>query len=360
MTDDELDARLADAGARWREHNAEAAAIDLAAVASAAEDDTTDDTAGTAAGTAASTDPEPLPLVPDAPPPGRRRRTRALLAAAVGVAAAVAAAVLAVQLSGGSSGGNHHAAQGGTPLVGTDWQLVATAQGAVPTGTNATLRITSGGELSGNDGCNAFGGRVSVSADTLVIGRVMHTMMGCLGANGTVGQAVDAVLSGGTVRYAIDADTLTITKDGAGTLTYTVKRNRVTPAVTDPAALEVGDWKLDTIQLGDNIAQPYGTSSSAPPSAQLKFAVGRLVGNDGCNSFTAKVNLGPGTIAVTGFTDTTTNPCPTSSDWTLVLQGATHWQLAGDRLTISDDHNGRLQFTKVADLNSPPAATATK
>jgi len=351
MTDDELDARLSDAGARWRERNPEPARVDVAALATAADD-----------GDGAAEASEPLPLIPEPQPKRHRsRRARVLLAASAAVVAAVVASVLAVQLGGGSSGSNTPAAQGGTPLTGTDWQLVATQHGAVDTSTNATLQVTSSGELSGNDGCNAFGGRVSLSADRLVIGRVVHTMMGCLGANGTVGQAVDSVLSGGAVQYAINGDTLTITKAGAGTLTYTAQpRQAATPAVTDPSAIAGPDWALNTVQLGDNIAQAYGTASSAPPGAQLKFAGGRLVGDDGCNSFTAKANLGSGTIAVTDFADTTTNPCPSSSNWTLVLQGATHWQLAGDQFTVTDAHNGRLVFTKVPGITSAPSAAATK
>jgi heat shock protein HslJ len=355
MTDDELDARLSEAGSRWRERNPDPAHIDLGAVAFAA------DAAAEARVEDDDTGSRPLPLIPDPQPkPRRSRRTRVLLAASAAVVVAVVAGVLTVQL-GGSSGGNTPAAQGGTPLTGIDWRLVATEHGAVETGTNATLHLTDSGELSGNDGCNAFGGRVSISSDQLDIGRVMHTMMGCLGANGTVGQAVDAVLSGGPVEYAINGDTLTITKSGTGTLTYTAQPHpAATPATTDPTGITGPDWVLTTVQLGDNVAQAYGAASSAPPDAQLKFAGDRLVGMDGCNSFTAKVNLGPGTIAVTEFRDTTTKPCPTSSDWTLVLQDATHWQLAGDQLTITDDHNGRLLFAKVPDISSTPTTTASK
>ncbi|HZY76725.1 MAG TPA: META domain-containing protein [Jatrophihabitantaceae bacterium] len=347
MTDDELDARLSDAGSRWRDRNTEAARVDCGAIPANDSADAADESA----------DSQPLPLIPDSPAPKRSRRTRILVAASAAVIVAVVASVLAVQLGGGSSGGNSPAAQGGTPLTGTNWQLVATQHGAVDTGTNATLHVASSGELSGNDGCNAFGGRVSISADALTLGRVVHTMMGCLGANGTVGQAVDAVLSGGTVQYAIDGDTLTITKAGTGTLTYTAQRQQATPATTDPAAITGPDWVLNTVQFGDNIAQAYGTASSAPAGAQLKFADSRLVGSDGCNSFAAMADLGSGTVEVSDLAYTTSVACPDVSNWnwTLVLKGATHWTLTGDQLTITDAHNGKLVFTEVPDGGTLPA-----
>jgi heat shock protein HslJ len=366
MTDDDLDARLSDAGSRWRERNATAASIDIHALADAAagaEDLTeAEDSAEADAGS------QPLPLIPDPQPkPRRSRRTRVLLAASAAVVAAVVASVLAVQLGGNSSNGNSPAAQGGTPLTGTDWQLVATSKSGAATGVNATLHLTDSGELSGNDGCNAFGGHVSISADGLSLGRIVHTMMGCLGANGIVGHAVDAVLSGGTVQYAIDGDTLTITKAGAGTLTYTAQpRQPATPAITDPAAIIGPDWALNTVQLGDNIAQPYGTASSAPPGARVTFTQTELTGSDGCNAINGKVELGPGTIAVTGFGMTSKQCATSTSDWTLVLRDATHWTLAGDQLTITDAHNGKLVFTRDIDPGfsgasgtAPPNGTPT-
>jgi len=354
MTDDELDARLADAGARWRERNAVAASIDIHAVANAAAEAAPE-------AEIADTGTQALPLIPDAPAPKHRRRTRILLAASAAVVAAVVASVLAVQLGGNSSNGNSPAAQGGTPLTGTEWQLAATSKAGAATGVNATLHLTDSGELSGNDGCNAFGGHVSISTDGMTLGRIVHTMMGCLGANGSVGQAVDAVLSGGSVQYAINGDTLTITKSGTGTLTYIAQpRQPVTPATTDPAAIVGPDWVLNTVQLGDNIARSYGTASSAPTDAQVKFAGNELVGIDGCNSFRATVDIGSGTLAVADFADTTANPCPNgSSDWTLVLKGATHWTLVGDQLTITDAHNGKLVFTKVPGIAGTPTSMAT-
>ncbi|HEU5005574.1 MAG TPA: META domain-containing protein [Jatrophihabitantaceae bacterium] len=357
MTDDELDARLSAAGARWRERNTESAGVDPAAftawgnLAADKAADNAGETAGGNVGGPDTTDQQPLPLIPDPQPkPRRSRRARVLLAASAAVAAAVVASVLAVQLGGGSSGGNHVAAQGGTPLTGTDWQLTATSKAGAATGVNATLHLTGSGELSGSDGCNAFGGHVSMSADQLTLGRVVHTMMGCLGANGTVGQAVDAVLSGGPVQYAINGDTLTITKSGTGTLTYTATHLRATPATTDPAALTGTAWRLDTVQLGDNVDQPYGTASSAPPGAQIQFTQTELTGNDGCNAFSGKVELGAGTINVPSDLATTLKQCATStSDWTLVLKGATRWEISGDQLTITDAHNGKLVFTRDID-----------
>ena len=350
MTDEQLHERLSRAGARWREANAEAVAIDPAAVT--AEDNTIEDAPAAT----------PLPLLPE-PAPKDRRRKRIWLGSAIGAAAAVVlAVVLAVQLVGGGSSGTHQpAAGGGTPLAGTDWQLSAMtgADGqAMTVARRVGLRFEDG-DVNGNDGCNALGGKVTVSGSEITFGRISTTLMACLDQSTALTaqtQLIRAVMQD-AVRYTISANTLTITKNGAGTLIYTAQP----PATTNsgPSALTERTWQLTTVVLGDDIAQPYGgTASSAPAGAQLTFSDGTVSGSDGCNTFTARVTLGTGTIAVTGFENTTTNPCPSSSEWTLVLQQARTWTLAGDQLTVDGTHGGKLVFTRLA-ATAVPSASAT-
>jgi heat shock protein HslJ len=66
------------------------------------------------------------------------------------------------------------------------------------------------GKLSGNVGCNGFGGDYEVKADTLILGPVMSTMMFCEGPVGDQEMGTLAVLKD-SAKFVLDGDQLTIT-----------------------------------------------------------------------------------------------------------------------------------------------------
>jgi heat shock protein HslJ len=69
------------------------------------------------------------------------------------------------------------------------------------------------GSLTGNSGCNGFGGEYSVESDQVKFSGLASTLMACseplMTQEGSVFQVLD-----GTASYKIEGDTLTITKDG--------------------------------------------------------------------------------------------------------------------------------------------------
>jgi len=66
------------------------------------------------------------------------------------------------------------------------------------------------GQMSGNVGCNGFGGEYSVAGNAITFGPVMSTMMFCEGPVGDQESATLTVLQEKT-SFVIDGNTLTIT-----------------------------------------------------------------------------------------------------------------------------------------------------
>lgn len=110
-------------------------------------------------------------------------------------------------------------------LVGTDWVLdgfrplgapVGTVS-SVPAGVRATLRIE-GDRLLVELGCNGGGADVEVAEDTLALGPLGRTRMGCPGPGDRVERVTASALRG-SVQYDIDVDVLTVTR-GSHQLIY--------------------------------------------------------------------------------------------------------------------------------------------
>lgn len=381
LDDEALDGLLHRAGAHWRDDNTDAAAVDLAAITATASTrdvrapqpppgaDDPDRAHGTAGKHATD---EALPLVPDPDRSGRsgRRRSRTGRTALAALAAAAAVAGLTVgllQLTGGSGGGRSPAADGpgvsastapgiggdvaGAAVIGPDWQLsgMTGPDGtALPVAVSARFRLGGSG-LDYSDGCNSGGGQATVTGSTITFAKLIHTAMAC--ASTQPGQSqqeqlIDSVISG-SVHWAVRAGVLTLSKPGVGTLSYEAS---ATAPSADPDSVFAGTWTLQTIQPGDNFAQAYGSAASAPPGARVTWGKDGLTGFGGCNSFRSDYHYAGqtsgGSLTLSNFvTVPPVIPCPSSSEWTQILQEATHWSFADGRLTITDAHGGALTFT---------------
>ena len=104
---------------------------------------------------------------------------------------------------------------GGTSASITgQWELVShgsvSSQTPAAPGVDTSIEFGSDGALSGNVGCNGFGGDFKVEGDTIAFGSVMSTMMFCEGPVGEQEQATLAVFQG-SATFVLDGNTLTIT-----------------------------------------------------------------------------------------------------------------------------------------------------
>lgn len=107
------------------------------------------------------------------------------------------------------------------PLIDTKWSLntVVGAGGtasSVPAGVSATITFTADGRVTGNTGCNSFGGTATVTGTQITFGDLASTRRACVGAGGAVEADVLRVLAG-TATYRIEGDRLILeATDGSG------------------------------------------------------------------------------------------------------------------------------------------------
>lgn len=104
------------------------------------------------------------------------------------------------------------------PIVGS-WRLVSYGDPASLTpaapDVDTSIIFDEEGQMSGNVGCNGFGGEYSINGDSIVFGQVMSTLMFCEGPAGDQETAILGVLQD-AASHAVDGDTLTITSaDGS-------------------------------------------------------------------------------------------------------------------------------------------------
>jgi heat shock protein HslJ len=106
------------------------------------------------------------------------------------------------------------ACAGGSPAtIQGQWELVS--HGSASNQTPATPDVDTSiefldGQLSGNVGCNGFGGEYEVDGDALKLGPVMSTMMFCEGPVGEQEMGTISVFQE-SATFVLDGDTLTIT-----------------------------------------------------------------------------------------------------------------------------------------------------
>ena len=101
-------------------------------------------------------------------------------------------------------------------LVGT-WNLTSFGPQGSPTqavsGNQAYITFSEDGTVSGNSGCNGFGGEYKVEGDQITFSALVSTLMACDEPLMAQEGAMYKVLAD-TSAYNIEGGTLTISKDG--------------------------------------------------------------------------------------------------------------------------------------------------
>ena len=111
-------------------------------------------------------------------------------------------------------------------LAGTSWKLVSYGatgnQTPAAPGVESSLIFGSDGQVSGNLGCNGFGGEYEVKDGQLVLGPLVSTLMACPEPQMTQESTAFQVLTG-TVLFEVAGDTLTI-YDASGLIAITLSQ----------------------------------------------------------------------------------------------------------------------------------------
>ena len=115
--------------------------------------------------------------------------------------------VSGVIFSGCTSGGTS------IDLTGTSWKLVSYGpvgkQTPAAAGIQTSLDFGKDGRVSGNMGCNSFGGNYEVRGGNIIFSQIVSTMMACQGPQMDQEGAVLKVMNG-TARFQLAGNTLTI------------------------------------------------------------------------------------------------------------------------------------------------------
>ena len=301
MTDEQMHARLQQAGERWRDGSTEPADHD-----------------------------EPHEIAVQVSSRATRRHWMTVLSAAV-VAAAVVLGV-ALVLRHDDSGRGATAAETTTALTAVPWSLP---------GTNTTV-VFAGSELSVSSGCDsatyswrADRGRLAVDGP--------NAGSACGSASGTTAPApanpLDRMFPG-TVSWSIHDDRLTLSRPGAGSVELTG------PPVAG------GAWKLVKVATTDWPGLPVDLGSLHVGTD------GRIAWNDGCNSRDGHVRVTATTLTVTdvGGSEVHCSGDPIVAALGAMLKGTVTYSIQQHELTLRKPGVGRLVFEDAANLSAPDPA----
>jgi heat shock protein HslJ len=221
-------------------------------------------------------------------------------------------------------------------FVGT-WNLASlvtygTPQAIVP-GTKISVAFITGGNVSGNSGCNDYNALWTSNGTKMSIANISTTMKVCSYPTGINAQEVQYLsILGGVTKWSVSGDMLTLS-DARGLNKATYKK--VVPVVAASQPNLTGKWVLSSVKVGTNTTVPLtGTKVTAVFSSD-----GNLTGSGGCNTYTTAYKKEAGNITI-GKTATTLKACePEVMDqetgFLSQLQGVTVYTVKTGELTLS-------------------------
>ena len=189
-------------------------------------------------------------------------------------------ALLGVLLSACGDSGEEGASAGPAPFEGTPWVLTAglDAPGVEEHAPSVTFE---GGKVSGSAGCNRFQGSFTSSGDTLELGELAVTLMGCPEPAASVEEEFLAVFEQ-VERWRMEDDELVLADaDGSELLRF----REPSPA---------GEWDATSIRTPDAVA-------SLVPGSEITATFARdgtLTGSAGCNRYSAVYTTDGGSITI--------------------------------------------------------------
>ena len=184
---------------------------------------------------------------------------------------------------------------GGTPLVGTTWEIVPGSLGS--TAAQPTLRLEPG-DAFGNAGCNTFRGPYTLkpaslgSGPTLEFGELATTQMACPPDQTAVEQLYLSRLARVRTYQLTPAGLQLDDATGRKLLVYNAANSSL-----------VGDWKINAYLTADGNAFSSVVVGSSPTITFVNG--GTFTGTTGCNTFKGSWKQGPlESLTITGVAAT--------------------------------------------------------
>ena len=108
---------------------------------------------------------------------------------------------------------------GGDSLNGTTWELYSLGQYAPLPGSQITLRFENG-QVSGNAGCNSYGGAYQVNGNQVKFEQVISTMMACTDQSMMDQESAYLGFLGKVQSFALAEGQLQLYRSGGEALTF--------------------------------------------------------------------------------------------------------------------------------------------
>ena len=233
-------------------------------------------------------------------------------------------------------------AQPDAALTGSLWQLETIVQGdaaqSVIAGTQLTIEFNEQGGVSGEAGCNGFGGNYALDGDALHFDGIMHTMMACVDQSIMDQETLYLEMLQNVSSWQIDGNELRLNAE-SGALVYRPAETAEAPA----AELSGSLWQLESIIQGEAVQ-----SVLAGTRVTLEFgADGNATGNTGCNFYGGSYQVDGDTL-ILGDSMQTLIGCredimAQENAYLAALAATETFELTGETLTLNNPE-GALVF----------------
>ncbi|MFF1418268.1 META domain-containing protein [Streptomyces sp. NPDC058280] len=258
------------------------------------------------------------------------------------VTAVTAVALLTLAACGTESGsdagskGSGGSVRSELPLTDVVWSVDSVSVGgkktAAPAG--ASVEIDSKGRASAKTGCNTIGADVTVSGDTVTVGKKESTLIGCPEELEGFEEALSGAFSG-KLKAEVEDKRLTLTTADGDAISLTSE---------PPAPLAGTEWTVNSLAAG-------ATATSLPKGTEGKahFTLGKdgsVEGSLGCNTFSSTAKVSGSTVTF-GRITSTRKLCP-GPEMTVerqvqkVLDGKVSYELHHRGLTLTAGNGAGL------------------
>lgn len=227
------------------------------------------------------------------------------------------------------------------PLVETDWVLEGHSAGddavsSVITGTVVTLKFTDDGNVTGNAGCNHYGGGYTLDDEKISISSLFTTLMYCGEPEGLMEQEARYLKSLGEVAsYQIKGDHLTLLDEGGNGILFFVQAEEVPPVPLIGTEWMLTSYSLETDAISSVIAGTVVTAEFTDD--------GKVVGDAGCNQYGSDYTLN-GTklsilppISTKMYCGEPEGLMEQEARYLNLLESVRGYQIDGDRLDLLDE-----------------------
>jgi heat shock protein HslJ len=243
------------------------------------------------------------------------------------------------------------------PLTGTDWVLDGYSTGgdavsSVIAGTTITAKFAPDGNITGNAGCNHYGGRYSLNGANFSVSSLFSTLMYCEKPEGVMEQEGKYLGHLGNVSsYRVEGDRL-ILSDKTGTdLLFFVQAQKLPQAPLTGTLWTLESYSLEGDAVSSVIAGTTVTAEFAPD--------GNVTGSAGCNRYFAAYEVSGKTMTI-GPAGSTKMYCgepegimEQEARYLSLLESAAGHRIDGDRLDLLDEAGTTLLSYRAESVDQP-------